>query len=178
LLKRRHGESVQVFEQQADGSGAADGGAGAAQFVSEENRVQASGGGQDGAIQGPQPLRGGAVEGKGKIPEIAPVVGQVGAGDEDGAAVQQPAQGLGGGGALSGGEVADVKRHERGGGNESLQKGYLDLHGMVAGGRLGHGVEWRRGGPGNRRPPGGGGGPGRRFDGGDLGEGGGLYGGG
>src|ERR1019366_7185076 len=151
LLKRRHGESVQVFEQQADGSGSADGGAGAAQFVAEENRVQASGGGQDGAIQGPQSLRGGAVEWKRKILEIAPVVRQIGAGDEDCAIVEQPAQGLGGGNALPGGEVADVKRHERGGGNESLQEGYLDLHGMVAGGRLGYGVEGRGGGEGNGR---------------------------
>src|ERR1035438_3080436 len=137
------GEAAQGFEQQADGSGSADGGAGAAQLVAEENRVQASGGGHDRAIQGPQSLRGCAVEWKRKIAEIAPVVRQVGAGDEDGAVVQQPAQGLCGGSELPGGETADVKWHERGVGNEGLQKGYLDLHGMVAGGRLGYGVEWR-----------------------------------
>ena len=143
LLKGLGGEATQNFEQQAYGSGSADGGAGAAQFVSEENRVQASGGGQGRAIQGAQFVRGGVVERKRKIPEIAPVVGQVGAGDEDRAGVHQPAQGLRGGGELAAGEVADVERHQRGGGNESLQEGYLDLHGMVAGGRLGYGVEWR-----------------------------------
>src|ERR1035441_4719504 len=62
LLKRLDGEAAQGFEQQADGSGSADGSAGAAQFVAEENRVQTSGGGQDRAIQGPQSLRGCTVE--------------------------------------------------------------------------------------------------------------------
>src|ERR1039457_4091029 len=69
LLKRLDGEAVQGFEQQADGSGSADGSAGAAQLVAEENRVETSGGGQDRAIQGPQPLRVGAVAGKRKIAE-------------------------------------------------------------------------------------------------------------
>src|ERR1017187_7526952 len=50
FLEYLSGESAQGFEQQLNRSGPADGGAGAAQFVTEESRVQATGGGKHGAI--------------------------------------------------------------------------------------------------------------------------------
>src|ERR1035438_6104322 len=79
FLKRLAGESAQGFEQQLNRSCPADGGAGAAQFVTEESRVQATGGGKHGAIEGAQSLRGRPVAGERKVLETAPIVGQAGA---------------------------------------------------------------------------------------------------